>query len=185
MDDIVYYSGQFLLAMPGMGDPRFNRSIIALCSHDENGALGINLGEVSHEISFHGILQQFNIDTNGVADRPVYAGGPVEQQRGFIIHSLDYNLSDTIQVGNRWGLSSSLDILHMIAKGKGPKHWIAALGYSGWAPNQLENELTQNGWAVAPGDPKWLYGNETNRWQSAWDAQGIDVAKLSGQFGSA
>lgn len=186
MDLPLFFSGQFLLATPGMGDPRFSRSVIAICSHDENGALGINIGDTSDEISFHGILKQFDIATDDVDDQLVYLGGPVETQRGFILHSLDMNLSDTLQVGDRWGLSSSVDILRAIAKGRGPKQWLAALGYSGWGQGQLENELTQNGWSIVAGDPQWLYASSAkDKWLTAWEAQGIDPAKLSSEFGSA
>ncbi|MEP3224629.1 MAG: YqgE/AlgH family protein [Parasphingorhabdus sp.] len=186
MDHPLYFSGQFLLSTPGMADPRFSRSIIALCSHDENGALGINIGEISQDISFHGILDQFDIGTESLPDRDVYVGGPVEGHRGFILHSLDFNLSDTLQVGNRWGLSSSLDILGAIAKNRGPEKWISALGYSGWGAGQLEQELTQNGWSLTPGEPDWLYETQAkDKWEMAWHSQGIDPSKLSGQFGSA
>lgn len=186
MNAPLYFSGQFLLATPGMADPRFARSIIAICSHDENGALGINIGETSSDISFHGILEQFDIVPDALKDRDVFVGGPVEKQRGFILHSLDFNLSDTLQVGNLWGLSSSVDILGAIAKDRGPEKWIAALGYSGWGAGQLEHELTQNGWSVTQGEPDWLYETEAkDKWEMAWEAQGIDPNMLSGQFGSA
>jgi len=186
MESPRYFSGQFLLATPGMGDPRFAKSVIAMCSHDEDGALGINVGDTSDDISFHGILKQFDIANDQIEDRLVYLGGPVEPQRGFIIHSLDMNLSDTLQVGNRWGLSSSVDLLRAIAKGRGPDKWLAALGYSGWGAGQLEGELTQNGWSMVPGDIDWLF-DETidDRWQNAWQSEGIDIANLSGHFGSA
>ena len=174
-----YFSGQFLLATPGMADPRFSRSIIAICSHDENGAVGINIGSFSDFITFHGILEQFDIDTGQLADRDVFLGGPVETNRGFILHSLDANYFETLQVGDRWGLSSSVDMLKSIAEGKGPKKWISALGYAGWGPNQLETELTQNGWAIAEGDPEWIFERESaNKWEMAWEAQVIEIQNL-------
>ncbi len=186
MDEPVFFSGQFLLATPGMADPRFARSVVAICSHDENGTLGINIGETVEEIGFHDILRQFDIDPAEAPDCPVFLGGPMETQRGFIIHSLDINMSDTLQVGDRWGLSSSIDMLGAIAKGRGPEKWIIALGYSGWGEGQLESELTQNGWSVAQGSPDWLYDNPSgDKWTMAWQAQGIDPTKLSGGFGSA
>ncbi len=186
MESPRYFSGQFLLALPGMSDPRFARSIIAICSHDEHGALGINIGETSPDISFHDILGQFDIEPHNLQDRHIFIGGPVEMHRGFILHSLDFNMSDTLQVGDRWGLSSSLDILGAIAKDRGPEKWIAALGYSGWGAGQLEAELTQNGWSVSSGEPEWLYETEAaDKWEMAWEAQGIDPNMLSGQFGSA
>lgn len=110
----------------------------------------------------------------------------METQRGFILHSLDINMSDTLQVGNRWGLSSSVDMLGAIAKGRGPDQWTIALGYSGWGEGQLESELTQNGWSIAEGSPDWLYENRSrDKWLMAWQSLGIDPAKLSTGFGSA
>ncbi|MEO9600857.1 YqgE/AlgH family protein [Parasphingorhabdus sp.] len=169
-----------------MADPRFARSVLAICSHDENGALGINIGETVDGISFHGILKQFDIDPGKAPDCSVFLGGPMETQRGFIIHSLDMNLSDTLQVGECWGLSSSIDMLKAIAQGRGPKEWIIALGYSGWGEGQLESELTQNGWSIAEGSPDWLYEKSSDdKWLMAWQALGIDPMKLSAGFGSA
>ncbi len=186
MNDSIFFSGQFLLATPGMADPRFARSVVAICSHDENGALGINIGETVEGISFHDILRQFDMDPGEAPDCPIFLGGPMETQRGFIIHSLDINMSDTLQVGDRWGLSSSIDMLGAIAKGRGPDHWIIALGYSGWGEGQLEGELTQNGWSIAKGSPDWLYETRSgDKWAMAWQAQGIDPTKLSSGFGSA
>jgi len=182
----VYLSGQFLLATPGMADPRFAKSIVAMCAHDENGALGINLGETSADISFHDILDQFEIDHSNIGNRAVFIGGPVEGHRGFILHSLDINLSDTLQVSDKWGLSSSIDMLRAIANGRGPEKWTIALGYAGWGQGQLEMELTQNGWSTAPGNPEWIYENRSkNKWDMAWKDMGIDPTRLSGGFGSA
>ena len=186
MHDTIFFSGQFLLATPGMADPRFSRSVVAICSHDENGALGINIGETVEGISFHDILGQFDIDTTEAPDCDVFLGGPMETQRGFILHSLDINMSDTLQVGESWGLSSSIDMLKAIAQGRGPEHWIIALGYSGWGEGQLESELTQNGWTIAEGSPDWLYETESgDKWLMAWEALGIDPSKLSSGFGCA
>ena len=181
-----YFTGQFLLATPGMADERFARSIVALCAHDDNGALGINLGARLEGLGFHEILKQFDIDPGDSPDCDVFAGGPVEPHRGFILHSLDLNMSDTLQVSNLWGLSSSVDMLRAIANGRGPEKWIIALGYSGWGAGQLEGELTQNGWSLAKGSPHWIFDKEAgDKWAMAWQAQGIDPGKLSSGFGQA
>lgn len=186
MDTPKYLTGQFLLATPGMADPRFAKSIIAICAHDEDGVLGINIGAVNDAISFHGVLKQFDIDPANTPNCPIFAGGPVEPERGFVLHSLDLNFSDTLQVSDRWGLSSSIDMLRAIAAGRGPNRWIIALGYSGWGTGQLEQELTQNGWSTAQGDDDWLFEYpEAEKWDKAWRSQGIDPLMLSGQFGSA
>jgi putative transcriptional regulator len=186
MNDSIVFSGQFLLATPGMADPRFARSVVAICSHDENGALGINIGETVEGIGFRDILRQFDLDPAEAPDCDVFLGGPMETQRGFILHSLDTNLSDTLQVGDRWGLSSSVEMLSAIAQGCGPEQWTIALGYAGWGGGQLESELTQNGWTIAEGSPDWLYETRSgDKWLMAWQALGIDPTKLSSGFGSA
>lgn len=186
MKDSIFFSGQFLLATPGMADPRFAKSVVAICSHDENGALGINIGETVEGINFHDVLRQFEIEPGNAPNCEIFLGGPMETQRGFILHSLDINMLDTLQVGDRWGLSSSIDMLNAIAQGRGPEKWIIALGYSGWGEGQLEGELTQNGWSIAEGSPEWLYETSAvDKWSMAWEAQGIDPTKLSSGFGSA
>jgi len=137
-------------------------------------------------MSFHNILDQFEIDHGDAPDSAVFLGGPVEPARGFILHSLDMKLADSLQVGDRWGLSSSVDMLRAIAKGNGPENWILALGYSGWGGGQLEAELTQNGWSIAEGEAGWLFeARSKDKWEMAWQSQGIDPNMLSGGFGSA
>ena len=186
MSRAPFLTGQFLVATPGMTDPRFRRSVIAMCAHDENGALGINIGDVSDTVDFRAMLREFDMDRGDRANRAVYLGGPVEQQRGFILHSLDYASLETVQVADRWGMSSSLDLLKMIATGDGPERWAAALGYAGWGGGQLENELTRNGWTSFEGDPDWIFDDpEADKWQLVWDRAGIDPGHLSGEFGSA
>jgi putative transcriptional regulator len=185
MSNSNFLTGQFLLSTPGMGDPRFRRSVIAMCAHSAEGAMGIGLTE-SADVSFRDILAQLKITASPAIDRPVGIGGPVDTKRGFILHSLDCCFSDTIDVAGRWGLSNSVEMLRRIAAGRGPRHWHLALGYAGWGAGQLENELTQNGWSIAPGNADWIFATERKeRWVHAWRAQGIDPAALSGQFGSA
>jgi len=178
--------GQFLLAMPGIGDPRFERSIIAICSHDEEGALGIGIGSIHKGLSFHELLKQLHIDPGEAPDAPIHVGGPVEPQRGFVLHSQDWGGQDAPSVNGKWSLSSSQDVLKAIVAGKGPSQWMVALGYAGWAAGQLEGEMTRHGWHVADGDTSILFDEPVNsRWSRAFRSTGIDPALLSSTSGHA
>jgi putative transcriptional regulator len=186
MEEPPYLSGQFLLAMPGIGDPRFERSIIAMCHHDEDGALGIGLGRLVPRLGFHDLLAQLGIDKGTAADRPIHVGGPVEPQRGFIIHTPDWGGAESVHVGRRWVLSATLDILKAIAEGRGPSRWVAALGYAGWGAGQLEEEMGRHGWFVTPGDDQLLYDcHVDDRWASAFRGAGIDPRLLAAESGTA
>jgi len=186
MEQPRFLSGQFLLAMPGIGDPRFEKAVIAMCVHDENGALGIGIGRLAPRIGFHALLGQLDIDPGVAPDAPIHLGGPVEPQRGFVLHSLDWGGQDSIQVGNRWALSATLDILRAIAEGKGPSRWVAALGYAGWGEGQLEQEMLRHGWFVTPGDDALLYDKDAgSRWTAGYESAGIDPRLLAAQSGTA
>ncbi|MEJ7926608.1 YqgE/AlgH family protein [Sphingobium sp. AN641] len=186
MDQPLYYAGQFLLALPGMGDARFDHAVIALCMHDANGALGIGIGEEIDKLGLRELLKSFDIDGSAIPDGPVYRGGPVEPRRGFVLHSLDWGGRDMVQVGNAWGLSGSLDILKAIAAGKGPSRYLVALGYAGWGAGQLEQEMRSAGWFLTQADPDLIFDTPTNgRWQRAFACAGVDSAHLVSDAGSA
>jgi putative transcriptional regulator len=186
MDAPRFLSGQFLLAMPGIGDPRFEKAVIAMCVHDEEGALGIGLGRVVPRLGFHDLLKQLDIPPGNAPNVPIHLGGPVEPQRGFILHSADWGGSESVHVGQRWVLSGTIDILKAIAEGKGPSRWVAALGYAGWGPDQLEQELARHGWFATPGDEKLLYECDVeSRWAAAFSAAGIDSRLLTSEYGTA
>jgi putative transcriptional regulator len=186
MEQPPFLSGQLLLAMPGIGDPRFEKAVIAMCSHDEGGALGIGLGRIVPRISFHNLLEQLDIPPGVAPDVPIHLGGPVEPQRGFLLHSPDWGGSDSMHVGDRWVLTATLDILRAIAEGRGPTRWIAALGYAGWGAGQLEQELCSNGWFATPGNDALLYECDVNsRWSAAFQSAGIDSRLLASDFGTA
>jgi putative transcriptional regulator len=186
MDDVRFYGGQFLLALPGMADWRFNHSVIALCVHDENGALGISVGEEMDGVTLRDLLESFEIDASDVPDRPVLRGGPVEPRRGFVLHSLDWAGQEMIQVGDKWGLSGSLDILKAIAEGRGPSRYLVALGYAGWGTGQLEKEMTGDSWFLADGDTDLLFDTPADRkWSTTFAAAGIDASHLVSGAGSA
>jgi putative transcriptional regulator len=186
MTDPRFLSGQLLLAMPGIGDARFERAVIAMCSHDQEGALGIGIGATLPQLRLHELLGQFGIDTDGVPDVPVHRGGPVEPQRGFVLHSLDWSGQGTVDVAGKWGLSGSLDVLRVIGRPNGPKHWLIALGYAGWGEGQLDGEMHRHGWHISDGDPALIFGlDAATRWEAAFEAQGIDPRLLASESGRA
>lgn len=186
METPPFLTGQLLLAMPGMSDPRFEHAAILMCAHDEEGAIGIGIGHQRTDIGFRDLLGQLDLDPTGAPDLPVHYGGPVEPNRGFVIHSLDWAGQDTVQVAGLCGLTGTLDILKAIAAGKGPKKAIIALGYAGWDGGQLEGELTRHGWFNMPASPQLLFDTPTDRrWAGAFKAQGIDPALLASETGAA
>ena len=186
MESPRFLSGKLLLAMPGIGDPRFEKAVIAMCVHDAEGALGIGLGRVIPRLGFHDLLKQLNIESGTAPNVPIHHGGPVEPQRGFILHTPDWGGTDSIAVGGRWVLSATLEILKAIAAGNGPSRWVAALGYAGWGPGQLEQEMGRHGWFVAEGNDELLYGCDVNsRWNAAFQSAGIDARLLAAESGTA
>jgi putative transcriptional regulator len=179
-------SGHYLLALPGIGDPRFEKAVIAMCAHDDHGALGIGIGQINPQIRLHGLLEQVGIDPGAAQDCVIHVGGPVEPQRGFVLHSLDWEGGDTLRVGSRWGLTSTLDVLRVIAKGHGPCRWIVALGYAGWAEGQLDSEMQRHGWIATPGDDALIFDHSAEeRRNLAFRSVGINPALLSMQSGRA
>lgn len=181
-----YLSGQFLLAMPGIGDPRFDRAVIAICAHDEHGALGIGVGTEIDALGFHDLLGQFGIEAGAAPDRPVNLGGPVEPGRGFILHTTDWGGQDTVDVAGRWALSGTIDVLKAIAQGKGPSRWLAALGYAGWSSGQLDSELAGHGWFNVPGDASLMFDTPVgDRWTAGFRQVGVDPRLLSSVGGTA
>ena len=153
--------------MPGIGDPRFEKAVIAMCAHDEEGALGVAVDRILPGITLHRLLDQLDIDPGVAPDREIHIGGPVEPQRGFVLHSPDWGGEESIHVGRQWVLTATLDILKAIAQGRGPSRWIAALGYAGWGPGQLEEELCGNGWFATPASDTLLYDSDVgSRWST-------------------
>jgi len=186
MTEARYLGGSLLLAMPGMGDPRFAHAVIAMCVHDANGALGIGVGAIHPQISLHTLLKDIGIKPGVAPDVPVHAGGPVEQQRGFVLHSAEWEAPGTLPVSSQWNLSASLDVLRAIAEGHGPAQWLVALGYAGWGAGQLEGEMRQHGWYAATGNAAVLFDTPVaTRWQAAWRGEGIDPSHLVAATGRA
>lgn len=182
-----FYAGRMLLAMPGMGDENFDHAAIALCVHDENGALGLDVGHAIIGTSLADLMEGLDIEgAENFANVPVVQGGPVEPQRGFLLHSRDWGGQDAMVVNDDWALSGSIDILKAIADGGGPRHYIVALGYSGWGAGQLEEEMTRHGWFLGNviGPDLALIAPHKRR-EESFSACGIDVRLLAGRSGMA
>lgn len=180
-----WFTGQFLLALPSIGDPRFEQSVIVIASHDEDGAMGIGVNKRLKGMTVGDVLSQLKIEYEGEMDMPIFVGGPMEPSRGFILHSRDWGGSDAVQVSDRWMLSSSHDILRAIAEGRGPTRWLMALGYAGWGPGQLEGEMVHHGWHVTEGSDDLLFSTSPERkWAQAFADSGVD-ARMIGPVGGA
>ena len=176
--------------MPGMADPRFERAVIALCAHDENGAIGIGIGHKRSGITFSGLLRQLDIDPGKAPDRAVLHGGPVEPGRGFVLHSTDWGGQDTLEVvpegAEPFAMTATIDVLRAIAEGRGPSRWLVALGYAGWGEGQLDEEMTRHGWFTAKGDSAILFDTPADeRWAAAFRQEGIDPRLLVSETGAA
>ncbi len=186
----AFLSGKLLLAMPGMADPRFERAVIAMCVHDENGAVGIGIGHKRAGIRLRALLRQVDIDPGEAPDVAVHHGGPVEPGRGFVLHSSDWGGQDTLHIngekGEIFAMTGTIDVLRAIAEGRGPKRWIVALGYAGWGEGQLDEEMTRHGWFAARADAELLFDKPADeRWAAAFKAEGIDPRLLASETGAA
>lgn len=180
--------GQLLIAMPGMGDPRFERSVVFLCAHSADGALGLMVNKPTRQLSFQSLLEQLDLDIGEPKrDIRVHFGGPVDNERGFVLHSSDYTAeAATLRVGDRFGMTATLDVLEDIARGNGPTSALLALGYSGWGPGQLEDEILQNGWLTCEADPELIFGSDDDgKWEAALASLGVDPLTLSPTAGRA
>jgi putative transcriptional regulator len=190
-----YLDGQMLIAMPTMGDDRFVRSVIYVCAHSTEGAMGIVVNQPAAHISFADLLVQLEVVPaaeliklpSGAGGVKVLKGGPVDTQRGFVLHSSDFFIENaTLPIDEGICLTATLDILKAIARGEGPQSAILALGYAGWAPGQLENEIQHNGWLHCAADAELIFGQDTGgKYEKALKKIGIDLGMLSSQSGHA
>ncbi|MFC3690750.1 YqgE/AlgH family protein [Chenggangzhangella methanolivorans] len=188
-----YLDGQVLVAMPTMEDDRFARTVIYVCAHSSEGAMGIVVNKPAPHISFPDLLVQLDVITEGEEIRlpdgaeaiQVLRGGPVESGRGFVLHSADFMIEDsTLPIDDGICLTATLDILKAIARGDGPQSAILALGYAGWAPGQLETEIQANGWLNVPADRSLVFdGEPDSKYERALAKIGIDLGKLSTEAG--
>jgi putative transcriptional regulator len=190
-----YLDGQMLIAMPAMNDERFQRSLIYVCAHSSEGAMGIVVNQPAANIKFPDLLVQLEVIPAGERIQlptqaegvKVLKGGPVETGRGFVLHSADYFIENsTLPIDEGICLTATVDILKAIARGNGPSSAILALGYAGWAPGQLETEIQANGWLHCPADTELIFGNDVAaKYEKALRKLGVDLGMLSSEAGHA
>ncbi len=194
MSNMESLNGQFLIAMPGMGDPRFDRTVIYICDHSHKGAMGFVINRTMDQPNVPDFLMRLNIVKAQEAEamQPqlaaahLHSGGPVEPGRGFVLHSPEYRDKSTLTIDSAVCLTATLEILRAIATGRGPRRIIMALGYSGWAGGQLESEIAANGWLTAPGNVELLFDtNNESKYERALRQIGVNPSLLSGQAGHA
>lgn len=182
-----YFTNQFLIAMPALADPNFFRTVTLICEHNADGALGIVINQPT-AIRLGELLEHLEIatDREDIAARPVYSGGPVEMERGFVLHQPVGAWEASLQITDQLALTSSSDILRALAEGRGPERVLVALGYAGWGPGQLEQEMADNAWLTSPASLDILFDTPPEkRWHAAARQLGIDLDLLSDGAGHA
>ena len=186
-DSESYLTGQFLIAMPGMPDDRFQQTLIYVCAHGPEGAMGLVVNKPMEAISFPDLLEQLEITVPPEGEGiEVLFGGPVETGRGFVLHSPDYVHDATMVVNGDVALTATVDVLKAIAGGDGPRQSLLALGYAGWGPGQLDDEIKENGWLSVDADTELLFDTSVgSKWQGAMKKLGIDPLMLSDNAGNA
>lgn len=187
MNAAASLANHFLIAMPKLADPNFSRTVTLICEHSSEGAMGIVINR-STDLRLRDIFAQLDIDPTGAAhsDMPIHFGGPVQNNRGFVLHEPLGKWESTLTVTDNIGVSTSRDILTAIAQNQGPASCLVALGYAGWAAGQLEREITENSWLSAPADRSILFETPVeHRWSAAARIMGVDLATLSSEAGHA
>ena len=182
-----FLTGQLLIAMPSMADPRFQQSVIYVCAHTPDGAMGLVLNRPIVKPTFDDLLKQLNVEPVPPArEIKLYAGGPVENARGFVLHTSDWTGEGSLRVTGETALTASLDVLKVIAEGGGPRECVLALGYAGWGPGQLDQEIQQNSWLSVSADETLLFDKEHDtKWRRAFAKLRVDPLLLSGVAGHA
>ncbi len=185
--DDSYLVGQLLVAMPGMQDERFAKTVIYMCAHNAEGAMGLVVNRTLDALSFPDLLEQLDIDTSTAMESvDVHFGGPVETGRGFVLHSPDYLQEGTMVVADGVALTATVEILRAIASGNGPQRHLLALGYAGWGPGQLDSEIKANGWLNVGADDGLVFDTNLNtKWNRAMGKLGVDPSMLSESAGHA
>src|SRR4029077_5054763 len=181
-------TGQLLVAMPQMTDPRFARSVVYVCAHSgAEGAMGLVVNKLLASLTMDELFTHLPLEPSAIGrTRPVHFGGPVEPGRGFVLHTADYREDATLVVGEEFAITATLDILRAIGKGEGPRRSLLALGYAGWAPGQLDAEMQANGWLSVPADFDLVFDSDFDaKWQRALTKLGIDLSMLSTDAGHA
>ncbi|MBL27333.1 MAG: YqgE/AlgH family protein [Rhodospirillaceae bacterium] len=185
--DSSYLQGQLLIAMPQMSDPRFARTVIYMCAHSADGAMGLVINKPIGSLTFAELMDQMGIELGEIDDQiRVHFGGPVESSRGFVLHTTDYVQESTLVVNEEFALTATVDVLKSIADGSGPSKSILALGYAGWSPGQLDGEIQANGWLNVAADPELVFASANDdKWERALAKVGIDLSALSSLTGHA
>lgn len=185
--DTPYLVGHLLVAMPGMPDSRFDKAVIYVCAHSEEGAMGLVINQAMEDISLTELLEQLGVPSSRYVDEiSVQLGGPVEQGRGFVLHTPEYVHDSTLVVDEKMALTGTLDILQDIALGDGPQKSLLILGYAGWGPGQLDAEILENGWLTVEADQELVFSNDLDtKWKDAMTKLGIDLSLLSEDAGHA
>lgn len=180
-------TGKVLIAMPRLEDPWFTKTVIYLCAHSDDGAMGLVVNRVLDTVDFPELLSQLGLDCSPeAATVKVHFGGPVETGRGFVLHSTDYVLATSLRIDDGVALTATLDVLKAMTEGHGPDRTLVALGYAGWGPGQLETEIQSNSWLVVDADAELLFeGDVEGKWREAIGRLGVDLAHLSGEGGHA
>lgn len=187
----TYLSGHLLIATPTIGDERFDRTVIYICAHDPEGAMGIVLNKPSADVTFKNLLENLEIKSDikvseEIENMPIFAGGPVDTSRGFLVHSQDFHHKSTITVQDEISVTGTLEGIAALSDNKPPQNMLFALGYSGWTAGQLENEVKQNAWLTVQATPELVFTSETNSlWNQSLEAIGINAAQLSSLSGQA
>ncbi len=186
-EDTGYLTGQLLIAMPQLQDTRFERSVIYLCVHNEDGAMGLVVNRLSEDLTFPELLEQVGVELKPeTVSMPIHIGGPVETGMGFVLHTNDYKQANTIKVNDFISLTHTVEILKDIANGQGPRQAMLALGYAGWGAGQLDDEFQENSWLSVPADEALIFeGSQQDKWQRSIAKLGVDVSLLSGEAGHA
>jgi len=180
-------TNHFLIAMPALQDPNFHRSVTLICQHNQEGAMGVVINRPTN-LLMREIFDQMDIPATGSRhlDTVVYNGGPVQNERGFVLHDGDENWASSLLVSGRLALTTSRDVLEALADNRGPDHFLVALGYAGWGAGQLEQELSQNAWLNGPADYDILFHTPVEqRWNKAAERLGVDLGRLSAESGHA
>jgi len=177
LDDEAYLAGHLLIAMPNMPDERFSKTVIYMCAHNAEGAMGLVVNKPLETLKFPDLLEQLDIVPSGLSEPiNVHFGGPVESGRGFVLHTPDYVQEATMVVDDQIALTATVDILQAIADGIGPRQSLLALGYAGWGPGQLDQEMIENGWLNVPANDAIVYDNELDtKWERALGQLGFDT----------
>lgn len=186
--DQLDLTGKILIAMPGMGDPRFAHSIVFLCAHSTDGAMGLIVNKTMGQMTFSDLLEQLSIaETKQSPSMSLHFGGPVEGGRGFVLHSAEYRSQiSTLPVDDFFAMTATQDVLEEMAQGDGPDKALMALGYSGWGPGQLEAEIADNGWLICDAGFDLVFDlADDKKWEAALNTLGIDPLTLSASAGRA